>query len=167
MDYRQTYVTDANIWIDLHAGGLARRVFDLPARFAAPDVIVQELLVPDGAELIGYGLASCELSGSEVRFVSQLRCRERYRAVSTNDLFALVLAMRLKAPLLTGDNHLRRAAEEHGVTVHGVLWLLDEMVRLQAIDMGTAATALGMMLVAGSRLPQQECAARLARWRSR
>lgn len=46
MDYRQTYVTDANIWIDLHAGGLARRVFDLPARFAAPDVIVQELLSP-------------------------------------------------------------------------------------------------------------------------
>ena len=63
----------------------------------------------------------------------------------------------LGASLLTGDRHLRAAAEQEGVPVHGTLWLLDEMVRLAVVSPRLAAQALERMLERGSRLPLDEC----------
>lgn len=33
---RQTLVTDTSIWIDLYAGGLLNKIFELPFELAAP-----------------------------------------------------------------------------------------------------------------------------------
>ncbi|MBC7252168.1 MAG: DUF3368 domain-containing protein [Anaerolineae bacterium] len=164
MDSPPPCVVDANILIDLHAGGLLREVFLLPFRLVAPDVIIAELYDPDGDMLLAYGLESETLSGAQVLEVASLLARYRY--VSANDLFALVLARALKAPLLTGDRHLRQVAEQEGILVHGTLWVLDEMVRLRVIAPPQAARALEQMLVQGSRLPQAECQARLRRWKT-
>jgi predicted nucleic acid-binding protein len=87
-------------------------------------------------------------------------------SVSTNALFALVLARTLKATLLTGDRHLARVAALEGVPVHGTLWVLDEMVRLEVIAPPQAAQALERMLARGSRLPRAECQRRLQQWRT-
>ena len=57
-----------------------------------------------------------------------LRLRNEYASPSTNDLFALYLAKRNSCPLITADNALRNAAEQEGVTTHGLLWLMDAMV---------------------------------------
>lgn len=91
----------------------------------------------------------------------------RYRTVSANDLFALVLARMQKATLLTGDRHLTGVAGREGVATHGTLWVLDEMVCLGIIARGEAAQALEQMLERGSRLPQAECQQRLRQWRAR
>jgi len=156
------YIVDTNILIDLHIGGLLRELFRLPLRLAAPDVIVTELLEPDGDTLVEHGLESMELAGEQVLEVTSLLAR--YRSVSTNDLFALVLARTHKATLLTGDRHLSETADQEGVMVHGTLWLLDEMVRLQVIAPIKAAQALERMLGRGSRLPRTECQKRLREW---
>ncbi|WP_461393353.1 DUF3368 domain-containing protein [Deferrisoma sp.] len=156
------WVLDANVLIDLHRGGVLDAVFRLGVSLAAPDVVVAELRVPDGAALLGMGLASLELSPEQVREVAELI--PRYPGASTNDIFALVLAKALAAPLLTGDRHLRRAAEDQGVAVHGTLWLLDEMVRAGVIRKSQAANALTRMLAHGRRLPKGECERRLRAW---
>ncbi len=49
MDFPPVWVVDANILIDLHRGGVIEHVFRLGVRLVAPDVIVGELLEPDGA----------------------------------------------------------------------------------------------------------------------
>jgi predicted nucleic acid-binding protein len=90
--------------------------------------------------------------------------RARYRRVSANDLFALVLARALGVTLLTGDRHLRKVAEQEGVEVHGTLSVLDEMVRLGVVAPAGAAEALERMLERGSRLPKAECRRRLRKW---
>jgi predicted nucleic acid-binding protein len=158
-------IVDANILIDLHVGGLLRELFRLPFRLAVPDVIVAELHEPDGEVLVRYGLESMELAGDQVLEVASLLTR--YRAVSTNDLFALVLARTQKAALLTGDRHLTEAADQEGVTAHGTLWVLDEMVRLAVVAPVQVAQALERMLERGSRLPRAECHKRLQQWRAR
>ena len=63
--------------------------------------------------------------------------------------------MALPSVLVTDTNRL---------SVHGVLWLLDEMVHFQAIAPAQAANALGRMLDQGARLPADECRKRLASW---
>ena len=161
-DSPSAYVLDANILIDLHAGGLSREVFRLPFRLVAPDVIVAELEDPDGQMLLEYGLQAGELSADYVQRVVELRAC--YRQVSAQDLFALLLARRLGATLLTGDRQLRRVAAQEEVDFHGTLWLLDELVRLKIIAPARAAEALTRMLERGSRLPVAECRRRFQRW---
>lgn len=119
-DSRRIDVTDTNIWIDLDAGGIIHEAFQLLLPFIAPDVVIAELQAPDGRALVSLGLQQEELAGDEVRLVIQLA--SRYPAPSRVDLFALALAKARGAVLLTGDRHLRKAAEQEKVPVHGTLW---------------------------------------------
>jgi len=152
-------VVDANILIDLHAGDLLYEFFLLSLQLVAPDVIIAELQEPNGNDLVECGLQSKELSGAQVLEVFQLRTR--YRQVSANDLFALVLARTLTATLLTGDRHLTQVAKRERVPTHGTLWVLDELVRLELAPSPRIARALERMLARGRRLPRAECQERL------
>ena len=155
-------VPDTSLLIDLHVGGVLPELFRLPYTFVAPDVIVEELLEPEGHMLLDLGLQQRELVGEQVAEVVTLR--STYRRPSVNDLFALVLARHLRATLLTGDRHLREAAEKEQVEVHGSLWVLDEMVRHEIVPAERAADALRHMLRSGSRLPSDEAQRRIEQW---
>jgi predicted nucleic acid-binding protein len=161
-DYLPIYVVDTSLLRDLHVGKIIAKLFELPYRFIAPDVILAELQTIDNKMLIKLGLRESELTGQQVLQVFQLR--EQYKHPSVNDLFALVTAQSLNATLLTGDRNLRRAAELEEVTIHGTLWVLDEMVRLEIISPAQAIEALILMDEKGSRLPQEECDKRLKQW---
>jgi len=125
-----------------------------------PDVIAEELKEPPGSSLVesGFGIVSLP----EVQEVAVLV--EKYRKPSTNDLFALACAMRNKCILLTGDADLRKAAHIEMVEVHGILWLLDELVKEVVLSPADAATSLGRVIAGGSWLPGQECEERFKRW---
>lgn len=155
-------ISDATLWIDLHAGKLLEAVFCLPYTWVAPDLVVAELQEPAGARLVAAGLQSRGLSGPLVRELVSLRAV--YRGVSVADLSALVLAKAMGSVLVTGDAHLRRAAQREGVTVHGTLWVLDELVRAGVMAAPAVAQALEEILAAGGRLPFDECRKRLLRW---
>jgi len=152
-------VADSNIWVDLHFGRLVEKAFSLPFRFAAPDVIIEELKRPSGSDLVALGLRVEELSGEMVLKVADLAAS--YLRPSRQDLFALVLAEALGAILLTGDGALRDAAREIGVEVHGTIWLLDHMVTRRIIDERERAQALKLMMDSGSRLPKEKVESRL------
>jgi len=158
-------VIDASLWIDLEKAALLDEAFRLPVRWAAPDMVVDELAQPPAEEVLARGLQSVELSGKQIQEVRVLR--EKYRAPGTEDLSALVLAKSLGTTLLTGNRHLREAAEAEGVSVHGTLWLLDELIDQDIIDEQGAAQALEAMLAEGSRLPPDECERRLRQWKRR
>jgi len=162
-DSPPTFVVDTNVLIDLHVGGLIHAFFALPYVFVAPDVIVAELQAPAGQELVEHGLREETLPGEQVAEVVSLVAQHCH--VSTNDLFALVLARVKHTTLLTGDRHLRELARQEGVPIHGTLWVLDEMVEQGVIPSRRAAEALERMLECGTRLPQVECDRRLRRWR--
>ncbi len=120
-DYRHTntYITDTNIWIDLNVGEILEKAFEMPSTFIAPDVIIVELKEPAGQNLLALGLKQETLSGKEVEEVSYFaKC---YPAPSRADLFSLVLAKTKKITLLTGDKHLRKAAEKEKIHVNGTL----------------------------------------------
>ncbi len=158
-------VIDTSVLIDFYWGGLLEALFALPFDFLAPDVILAELVVPAGAQLLAWGLQSVSLSGAQV--IEVLTLAAQHRRPSINDLFALVLARSRGVPLLTGDRALRELAEAEGITVHGSLWLLDELVRLAVIPPVRAGRGLEQMMAHGSRLPERECKLRMRRWRER
>lgn len=63
--------------------------------------------------------------------------------LSANDCFCLVTTRNHEdAILLTGDGLLRRVAADDGRRVHGVLWVVDELLRLTLCESDVLATAL-------------------------
>ena len=90
--------------------------------------------------------------------------RSNYGRPGDADLYGLLHARLLETRLVTGDRHLREAAEKEGVEVSGVLWLLDEMVAVSVIGEQDVARGLQAMINCGARLPHDECQKRLLRW---
>jgi len=162
MALQSVLVTDTNIWIDLENGGILVEVFRLQYRFLTPDFAIPELIRPRWETLEVLGLEAHELIAEQVVELAQLR--QTYRNLSIIDLAAFLLAKTLDATLLTGDWRLNELAKANGLSVHGVLWILDEMVHIRVLTPGRAAIALRRMLDQGARLPVEECSNRLARW---
>lgn len=149
-------ISDANIIIDMKAGGLLRTMFRFDVTFAVPDVLFEEELRAEDPELPSLGLELLELNGETVAYADGLIAKYRRLGASINDLLALALAWQEKCPLLTGDLRLRTAAQEQGVDMHGTLWLIEQMVMGRAITAKQAEAAYGKMREAGRRLPWDE-----------
>jgi predicted nucleic acid-binding protein len=161
---RLKLVVDTNVLIDLHWGDVLNEFFALPYEFFSPDVIIsEELKSPDGEELLNLGLQSYEMDAEGVQEVYNLA--EKHRNIAVNDLFAFVAAKKEGFLLLTGDERLRKLAEGNGVTVHGTLWVLDQMIEIEILNRKKAIWALCAMLEKGSRLPKEECKKRLRNWK--
>ena len=66
--------------------------------------------------------------------------------------------------VIAGDGPLRDAAETEGLEVHGVHWVLDELVEHGHITASRAAAGLEVMLQEGSHLPAGPVEKRLVLW---
>lgn len=149
-------ISDANIIIDMKAGGLLRLMFRFDATFAVPDVLFEEELRAEDPELPRLGLTVLELHEETVAYADGLIAKYRRLGASINDLLALALARQEKCPILTGDLLLRTAAQEEGVDMHGTLWLIEQMVNGRVITVRQAEAAYTKMRDAGRRLPWDE-----------
>lgn len=156
-------ILDTSVCIDLNNGKLLKTVLQLAYEFVLPDVIIAELEEPAGKMLLKIGFVEEGTTGEETEVIYSLR--NKYKEPSFNDLMALLLAKRNACYLITADNALRNAAKQEGVTVHGLLWLMDVLVELKIITKSNAFKALKSIIEAGSWLPKRECEERFKKWR--
>ena len=84
--------------------------------------------------------------------------------VSLVDLSAYLLAKDLGAILITGDQGLRQIAIQDHLQVHGVLWILDELLRTGIIEYSLACVRLEQIIEKGARLPREDCQKRFIEW---
>jgi predicted nucleic acid-binding protein len=145
-------ISDANILIDMEAGQLMERLFQLPMQFAMPDILYWEEIEPGTPGLEDQGLRILEVTGEYVRYASELP--DKYGSEpSANDYLALALAKQEGCPLLTGDQSLKAAAQAEDVSVMGTVWLLRTMVENQLLSVDEAIAALALMKEGKRRLP--------------
>jgi predicted nucleic acid-binding protein len=157
-------VTDANIIIDLAAGGLLEEMFRLPGvEFCVPVTLYVEELADYYGVLPALGLNVMTQSDEDVAYVEILSARFR---AGINDLFALALARSLKCALLSGDQALRAAAEAERVEIHGTLWLIERLLDVGLVSVERVTTAYDAMRQDGSRLPWADVQLQIRRWRN-
>lgn len=157
------FVSDTNIWIDFDKVGLLDELFSLPFQFCTTDFAAEELMQPDARILVKRGLKVRSLEAEALLRIDALM--QRYARPSFTDLSCLVLAEEIGCKLLTGDQALRKAAEnENNVVVHGALWLLDQMIEHKILSRKKASVSLQKMLECGARLPRASCDERMKRW---
>jgi predicted nucleic acid-binding protein len=155
-------IVDANILIDLSQGEVLPFLFKIPMQVAAPTVVLDEMIRPDQETLLEMGLERSLLTVEQVLEAAQMSAADA--RLSLGDCAAFIAARDEETALLTGDQRLRKRAEEAGIEVHGVLWVLDA-IETAGLTAGPAlAASLRKMLNEGARLPADEVEWRLKRW---
>lgn len=155
----QILISDANILLDLDEGRLIERLFLLSYEFRTPDILFMEELAYFHNDLLKMGLMLSELSSESIDYAMKLM--QQYPKPSTNDCFALALAVQEDCPLLTGDKDLRNAAKKEKVEVKGTVWLVEQMIIQQLVTVAEVKAAYQLMRKAGRRLPWKEVEKRL------
>lgn len=118
-------VSDISVLIDLDRANLLEHLFQLPHDFCVPDLLFKRELSSDlGDRLRKLGLDVVDLFPKEVARATSLR--RNFKVLSTPDTFAFSVAEARRWTLLTEDLALRRLAEQHGVEMHGLLWIIEE-----------------------------------------
>lgn len=130
-------ISDSSVLIDLAKTRLIESTLALPYEFVIPDVIFADELIDlrhyKKEQLLELGFKIGSLKGEEVETAFEYGVR--YKPLTANDCFALVLSETIsEAILLTGDGDLRKAAQRHKVETHGIIWLCEQMRACQTVD---------------------------------
>ncbi len=107
-------ISDANILIDMEAGRLLEKLFELPMQIAVADILYWEEIEPGSPGLDSYGLHILEVTGEYIEYAVTLAARYG-SAPSYNDYLSLALARKKGCPLLTGDQALKSVAHAEGI----------------------------------------------------
>jgi len=160
-------VKDANILIDCFEIDLLDLVFQLPLEFINTDLVIAE--ITDDTQMaklqiyIDDGLLTVKsLDSDEIDLISERTID--YPSLSIEDCSVWYLTEQHHGILLTGDGKLRSIVKSKGMDVHGILWLLDELVRLDIISIDKACLKIENLRTASARLPQNELSKREKLW---
>ena len=159
-------VKDACVLIDLANGGLLDSWFELGLETHTTDFVINQVQretqwrVVSGFVQAGL-LKVKKLDAAELRQM-QTEFRESRLGIENNS--ALFLALKLKAVLITGDRRLRSQAERRSVEVHGVLWILDQLIAANKMVPRLASAKLRTMIDEGAYLPPDEVEKRFQAW---
>lgn len=164
----QIVVNDTNLFIDLIHAELIDFFFQLPFEVHTTDFVVGEIEDPE-QEAIIRELIETEMlyvaimDSTEVEEILHLQVADN--RLSIPDCSVWYYSKRNGYILMTGDNLLRKTASNDHITVRGILYIFDELVRSGLISPAEASIKLQFLLDTGSRLPKDDCKARLDQWR--
>lgn len=161
-------VSDASVLIDLARWSLLAKTLRLPFTFIVPDALFEEELIDlEGIgrpELLRLGLVVEGLGPEEFRRAERLQ--SEHPKLTVYDCFAISLAVSRGHALLTGDSEMRKLAEQEELEVHGVIWILDQLIETGLDNPAVLAKVLENALKdRRSRLPAAEMRRRIDTWR--
>ncbi len=159
-------IHDSSILIDLIRIQLLDKCLLLPYSFGTTRFIFEEI-DEDQQGILQLQISKQKfqlfpLSAEDLQKLSVEQLEDA--RLSQEDWSALYCARKHNGLLLTGDGRLRKKAEEKVVPVHGVLWILDELVRYDHLSFQKAIQTLKVLQEINSRLPANECEKKIKEW---
>lgn len=134
---KRIVINDTSCLVDLRKGGLVEAMLTLPFRFVVTfNVRVSELFDFNEAEwerLEALGMETIDPPGAQVTEAAAIMAR--HRKLSFEDSLNFVVAhANHSSILLTGDRALRSVAEQNGIEVHGILWIVEQLLQHRRAD---------------------------------
>lgn len=163
-------VSDTNIFIDLVKLDLLGDFFLLPWEVHTTDFVISELTDPEqNAAVTAFikrkRLTVGKLSVEEVSDVVD-RSNETGGRISITDFSVCHYAKKNGYTLLTGDRNLRKVAISEGISVHGILFLFDELVTHAILPPKLAVEIITKLKGINTWLPFDEVDSRIKKWNS-
>ena len=168
MTIEKIVVSDTNIFIDLVKLGLLGDFFSLPWDIHTTDFVINELEVAEQkADVTAFikrkKLTVGKLDSEEVGLIVE-RSDETGGKISITDFSVCYYAQKNGYTLLTGDMNLRKVATKENISVHGILFLFDELVKHAILPPELAADTLIKLKGVNTRLPLEEVDSRIKKW---
>ncbi len=163
-------VSDANIFIDLIAMGFIGDFFQLSFDIMTVDFIMRELKKSGQKEIVQAYEARKKLTiqtftVDEIDEINALWESAGYK-MSIQDCSVWLCAKKKKAAILTGDKALTTRARGDGIEVHGLLYVLDQLVEQNIIPPALASEKLSELTNYNKRLPEKLVNGMISRWDS-
>jgi len=160
-------VNDANLFIDLCEINLVERFFELPLEFHTTQPISNELEQEQLQRLVPFitqqQLSVRHLTQSEIDNLASISTQSR--KLSREDLSVYFYARELdNCMILTEDNRLRKEAQRQGFEVHGILWVFEQLVQNQILNLSGAVSKLRELMSINIWLPIGECEKMIEKW---
>lgn len=163
-------VNDTNVFIDLYAVGLMEEFFTLPWEVHTTDFVMLELLKEGQREVVARYQEDGRLhvpvfEAKEILSVNELyQVHSRKTNVSFTDCSVWYYAKTNKYTLLTGDRKLRKSSLLDGVEVHGVIYVIDQLVEKGILTARVASQRLKALAEQNPRLPKDAIEVRIKKW---
>lgn len=161
-------VSDANIFIDLCDAGIIEAFFQMPWQIHTTDMVFSEVSKKtQNQELVKYRskIVIKSYSPDELMKLWQYYTEVQQTCnLSVQDCSLLSYCLENNYSLLTGDKTLRTKATDRKISVHGVIYIFDQLVELGIISPSVAAESLRILQKTNLRLPHNEIEKRLANW---
>lgn len=167
---KKIVVNDTNVFIDLFNVGLLEGFFSLPWEVHTTEFVMLEL-TREGqhdsiSQFVENGLLHIPVfNGSVMSEILELYQQLRNKTnVSLTDYTVWYYAKCNSYTLLTGDRKLRNASLIDGVEVHGIIYVIDQLVDEGILAKRIAISKLKQLRKSNPRLPKEEIEKRIKQW---
>lgn len=152
-------ITDVSVLFDLYQLEILPELFALQAEISTTSFVYNEIVIANQVvEFEVYKrsqkLNIIMLTDEEQDAVNQFPTKRSLKSLP--DKTMLWKSIQLKCSLLTCDRKLKLEAKEHGVEVHGSIWVIEKLVEENILDKSKAIALLDQLKTVNDRLPMEE-----------
>ena len=152
-------ITDTNIFFDIISIGALPEFFSLDYEIHTIVFVIQEIKKSDQKEAIEVFMRAKELKviefdSDDISEVIHFKTGKNFKGIT--DKSVLWKSIQLECLLLTGDKKLRAEAEDHGVEVHGTIWVIESLIEKELINKAKGIKLLELLKQVNSSLPFDE-----------
>lgn len=152
-------ITDVSVLFDLYQLEILPEFFALKAEISTTSFVYNEIVIANQVvEFEVYKrsqkLNVIMLTDEEQDAVNQFATKRNLKSLP--DKTMLWKSIQLNCSLLTCDRKLKLEAKEHGVEVHGSIWVIEKLVEENVLDKSKAIALLEQLKTINDRLPMEE-----------
>jgi predicted nucleic acid-binding protein len=156
-DKEQIVIKDACILFDLVDLSLLGDFFQLGFIALTTPQVIGEVTNETQWQEISKFVDGAQLQvDSDGEFESVKKIFDAYPGLSIPDSSVLELALRKKAVIYSSDGSLRKISVKQGLTVRGILWIIEELYVCGAISKVQALEKLNLYEIINQRAPIKE-----------
>ncbi len=147
-------VNDTNILIDLIKLNLLQDFVQLPCKIHTLDLVIAEITDPQQAYEINSirdHLIIGQIAPDEYTAILRLQKKN----LSFTDCAVLYYTQKTGGILVSGDAPLRKTAGELAIEVKGILFIFEQLIHHDIIDISTAIRKLKHLMLINPRAPKK------------
>ena len=160
-------INDANILIDLAKLDLLDVFSKLPFDLYTTDFVYEELNEEQKSPVsVLHKNGYLEIIETEetIDFQKITELLNSSSGLSFVDCSVWYYSQKLSGTLLTGDGKLRKQVSKQGIEVRGIIYVFDELVKQNLLDLPIAVEKIKQLFQLNNRLPKKEIDKRIEHW---
>jgi predicted nucleic acid-binding protein len=157
-------ITDTNVLFDVIKIGALPEFFSLDFDICTTVFVIDEIKSSPQREQVETFIRSKQLTvfefnGEDIEDIINFEtCRHLNRLTDKSVIWK---SLELKCPMLTGDKKMKEVAENIGISVHGSIWVIDELYNYNLISTEKTIELLEQLMKTNSWLPRNDIEKRI------